>query len=131
MITALTPTVTPLILPKMHKNSSRLSTEPNKLLVYTILSTYYEKVKAKKKVTYFDDYEVEIFDRFRALRKEIATNNKVPPYVVFSDKTLKELSNVMPTNKRKMLEVHGIGEIKFERYGKAFLVLIEEIEGSL
>ncbi|HIO95440.1 MAG TPA: DNA helicase RecQ [Campylobacterales bacterium] len=86
-----------------------------------------KKAKSKKKVTYFDDYEVEIFDKFRALRKEIATINKVPPYVVFSDKTLKELSNVMPSNKNEMLDVHGIGEVKFERYGEAFLVLIEEI----
>jgi len=84
----------------------------------------------KKKVEYFDDYEVETFDKFRALRKEIATANKVPPYVVFSDKTLKELSNIMPSDKVEMLAVHGIGEVKFERYGKAFLELIEEIENA-
>ena len=84
----------------------------------------------KKKVDYFDDYEVETFDRFRALRKEIASTNKVPPYVVFSDKTLKELSNVMPSSKAEMLEVHGIGAVKFERYGHAFLELIEEIENA-
>jgi len=87
------------------------------------------KVK-KKKVEYFDDYEVETFDKFRALRKEIAMANKVPPYVVFSDKTLKELSNIMPTNKAEMLAVHGVGEVKFERYGQAFLELIEEIENA-
>ena len=84
----------------------------------------------KKKVEYFDDYEVETFDKFRELRKEIASANKVPPYVVFSDKTLKELSNIMPSDKREMLEVHGIGEVKFERYGKEFLQLIEEIANA-
>ena len=89
-----------------------------------------KKVKAKKKVDYFEDYEVEIFDQLRTLRKEIATANKVPPYVVFSDKTLKELSNIMPTTKEEMLEVHGIGAIKFERYGKEFLELIEEINNG-
>ncbi len=89
-----------------------------------------KKAKTKKKVDYFDDYEVEIFDQFRALRKEIATANKVPPYVVFSDKTLKELSNIMPSNKIEMLEVHGIGAVKFERYGQAFLELIEEINNA-
>jgi len=87
------------------------------------------KVK-KKKVEYFNDYEVETFDKFRALRKEIATANKVPPYVVFSDKTLKELSNIMPTTKDEMLTVHGVGAVKFERYGQAFLELIEEIENA-
>ena len=89
-----------------------------------------KKAKTKKKVDYFDDYEVEIFDQLRALRKEIATANKVPPYVVFSDKTLKELSNTMPSNKIEMLEVHGIGTVKFERYGQAFLNLIEEINNA-
>ena len=84
----------------------------------------------RKKVAYFDDYEVDIFDKFRALRKEIASNNKIPPYVVFSDKTLKELSNIMPTTKAEMLEIHGIGHVKFERYGQAFLELIEEIENA-
>ncbi len=86
-----------------------------------------KKAKEKKKVTYFEDYEVEIFDQLRALRKEIATENKIPPYVVFSDKTLKELSNIMPTDKVGMLDIHGIGEVKFERYGEAFIALIEEI----
>jgi len=89
-----------------------------------------KKVKVKKKVDFFDDYEVEIFDQLRELRKEIASANKVPPYVVFSDKTLKELSNKMPSNKEEMLEVHGIGEVKFERYGQEFLTLIEEIENG-
>ena len=89
-----------------------------------------KKAKVKKRVDYFDDYEVEIFDQFKTLRKEIATANKVPPYVVFSDKTLKELSNKMPNNKKGMLEIHGIGEVKFERYGKEFLELIEEIKNA-
>jgi len=89
-----------------------------------------KKSKKKTKVTYFDDYEVEIFDRLRQLRKEIALENKIPPYVIFSDKTLKELSNTLPTTKESMLEVHGIGEVKFERYGKLFLKLIEEISGE-
>ncbi len=90
-----------------------------------------KKAKEKRKVSYFDDYEVEIFDQLRELRKSIATENKVPPYVVFSDKTLKELSNVMPTDKEGMLEIHGIGEVKFERYGEAFIELIEEIATPL
>jgi len=81
----------------------------------------------RKRVDYFDDYEVDTFDKLRELRKKIAMANKIPPYVVFSDKTLKELSNIMPENKEEMLEVHGIGEVKFKRYGKEFLNLIEEI----
>ena len=87
------------------------------------------KAQIKKKISYFDEYEVEIFDKLRELRKEIAYANRVPPYVVFSDKTLKELSNSMPTTKEEMLQVHGIGEVKFERYGEAFIERIKEISG--
>jgi ATP-dependent DNA helicase RecQ len=89
-----------------------------------------KKTSNKKKVEYFEDYEIDIFDQLRELRKTIATENKVPPYVIFSDKTLKDLSNSMPTTKAQMLEVHGIGEVKFQRYGEAFLRLIKEIENA-
>ncbi|KIM04386.1 MAG: ATP-dependent DNA helicase RecQ [Sulfurovum sp. FS06-10] len=89
-----------------------------------------KKTSSKKKVEYFEDYEIDIFDQLRELRKTIATANKVPPYVIFSDKTLKDLSNSMPTTKAQMLEVHGIGEVKFQRYGEAFLRLIKEIENA-
>jgi len=92
--------------------------------------TLKENKHSKKRVEYFDDYEVEIFDQLRELRKAIATENKVPPYVVFSDKTLKELSNLMPSNKAEMLNIHGIGEVKFERYGQLFLDKMEEIENA-
>ncbi|MCK4441410.1 MAG: RecQ family ATP-dependent DNA helicase, partial [Sulfurovaceae bacterium] len=90
-----------------------------------------KKVKEKKKkVKYFDDYKVDIFDKLRELRKEIATIYKIPPYIVFSDKTLKELSMTMPTNKIDMLAVHGIGEVKYERYGTQFLELIKKIKNN-
>jgi ATP-dependent DNA helicase RecQ len=82
-----------------------------------------KKVLQKKKVTYFDDYDVEMFDKLRELRNQIARDNAVPPYVVFSDKTLKELSQSKPQSKEQMLLVHGIGEVKFQKYGKEFLNL--------
>jgi len=64
-----------------------------------------------------------IFEQLRGLRTEIAKQNGVPPYVVFSDKTLQEMAAKLPQNKSQMLQVGGIGEVKFERYGKAFLEL--------
>ena len=84
-----------------------------------------QKAEAKKKVTYFDDYDVEVYDKLRELRTQIASQKGIPPYIVFSDKTLKDLSNKQPQDKVGMLEVHGIGEVKFERYGKEFLELLQ------
>ncbi len=86
-----------------------------------------QKAEAKKKVTYFDDYDVEMYDKLRTLRTQIASEKGIPPYIVFSDKTLKDLSSKVPQNKEEMLEVHGIGEVKFERYGEAFLGVLQDV----
>ena len=84
-----------------------------------------QKAAAKQKVTYFDDYDVEVYDKLRDLRTQIASANNIPPYIVFSDKTLKDLSVKQPQSKEEMLAVHGIGEVKYERYGKAFLSILK------
>ncbi|MCF6244934.1 MAG: HRDC domain-containing protein, partial [Sulfurovum sp.] len=71
-------------------------------------------------------YDVEMYDKLRSLRTEIASKKGIPPYIVFSDKTLKDLSAKVPQNKEEMLEVHGIGEVKYERYGEAFLEVLND-----
>jgi ATP-dependent DNA helicase RecQ len=86
-----------------------------------------QKAEPKKRVTYFDDYDAEVYDKLRDLRTQIASEKGIPPYIVFSDKTLKDLSVKVPQDKETMLAVHGIGEVKFERYGNAFLALLSEI----
>ena len=86
-----------------------------------------QKATPKRKVTYFDDYDAEVYDKLRDLRTRIASENGIPPYIVFSDKTLKDLSAKKPRSKEEMLEVHGIGEVKFERYGKTFLDILMKI----
>jgi ATP-dependent DNA helicase RecQ len=59
----------------------------------------------------------ELFEALRKLRTDIAKREKVPPYVVFSDSTLRELAGVRPTNAAAMLKIKGIGEAKFMKYG--------------
>ncbi len=83
--------------------------------------------KKRSAINDLSEYDKNIFDKLKALRWEIAQANNIPPYIVFSDKTLKELSISMPKNREGMLEVHGIGEVKFERYGEEFIRLIGEI----
>ena len=55
---------------------------------------------------------------------KIARTQSVPPYVVFTDKTLKEMCAIRPKNKGEMLQVSGVGETKFRKYGEAFLEAI-------
>jgi ATP-dependent DNA helicase RecQ len=72
-----------------------------------------------------------VFEQLRALRSTLAKSNGVPPYVVFSDKTLQEMAQKLPQNKYEMLQVGGIGDVKFERYGREFLVLCESIKENI
>jgi len=82
-----------------------------------------EKTTTIKKTTNYDDVDMEIFNALRTLRAEIAQESGVPAYIVFGDKSLKEMAIVLPTDKNEMLEINGVGEVKFERYGDLFLTL--------
>ncbi|MEO5712360.1 MAG: DNA helicase RecQ [Luteolibacter sp.] len=67
-----------------------------------------------------------LFDRLRALRKELADARNVPPYVVFSDVTLRHFSRDYPRDERALLKIPGVGEKKLEDYGVAFLTVIRD-----
>lgn len=82
-----------------------------------------KKTSKKAKQALTGAFELSIFEKLRALRLEIAKENGIPPYVVFSDKTLKEMAENLPVDNEAMLDVSGVGEVKFERYGEAFLAL--------
>lgn len=73
--------------------------------------------------------EGELFEKLRTLRLEVAKEEKVPPYIVFSDKTLVHMSVKKPGTKEEMLSVSGVGEFKFEKYGARFLEAIHQFAG--
>lgn len=62
-----------------------------------------------------------LFEALRQLRLEIAREEKVPPYIVFSDKTLTHMCMIKPATKEEMLSVTGVGAFKYEKYGERFL----------
>lgn len=62
-----------------------------------------------------------LFLKLRALRTEIAREERVPPYIVFSDKSLIHMCILKPKTKAEMLKVTGVGEFKYEKYGERFL----------
>jgi ATP-dependent DNA helicase RecQ len=67
----------------------------------------------------------DLFAKLRALRKEIADRENIPPYIVFSDATLREMSERCPIDEQSMLRINGVGEKKLERYGEEFLQLLQ------
>lgn len=85
-----------------------------------------DKKGKKTKVVESLDHEVdrELFQQLRELRLEIAKEEKVPPYIVFSDKTLIHMCQLKPGNKEEMLEVSGVGEMKYGKYGERFLSML-------
>lgn len=70
--------------------------------------------------------ESAIFKDLRTLRQQIAYQQKVPPYVIFSDKTLQDMCSQLPRDREEMLQINGVGEVKFEKYGEAFLTVIRQ-----
>ncbi|KAA0546728.1 DNA helicase RecQ [Bacillus sp. BGMRC 2118] len=84
----------------------------------------YRKAAARKRETVVVDDE--LFTLLRAARKEISTEENIPPFVVFSDRTLRELCEIKPLTMEELLHVKGIGEQKRERYGEKVLTIIHE-----
>ncbi len=70
--------------------------------------------------------ESGIFELLRSLRKEIAQREGMPPYVIFHDSTLKEMSGRLPRDEYEMLTITGVGENKLKKYGKQFLEVIRD-----
>ena len=66
----------------------------------------------------------ELFDILRKLRFEIARDEGIPPYIVFSDRTLVDMTVKMPCDREMMLDVSGVGETKLEKYGSRFIEAI-------
>ena len=73
-----------------------------------------------------NDEQGQLFEKLRLLRLEIARELELPPYMVFHDKTLKEMAILKPQSKTAMLHITGIGEKKLERFGDRFLEVIKE-----
>ena len=78
----------------------------------------------------FTEKEETLFEALRALRREIASEGKVPPYIVFSDKTLTHMCILKPVTEAEMLEVSGVGAYKFEKYGERFLECVRKFLGQ-
>ncbi|APW66551.1 DNA helicase RecQ [Poseidonibacter parvus] len=83
------------------------------------------KQEQSQEVLSFDE---ELYEKFRSLRRQMAQEHEVPAYVIFGDKSLKEFSSKLPTTKEQMLDINGVGLVKFEKYGQDFLNLCLEIK---
>ena len=88
------------------------------------------RVKVRKKTprsaVSLDANDLPLFNRLRELRKDIAIQQGVPPYVIFGDVSLVEMSQRRPRNEHELLEITGVGQVKLERHGATFLEVIAD-----
>ena len=92
------------------------------------------KLKPKKNIKGMDSLTssgFKLFDKLKELRLEIAREEKMPPYIVFNDKTLIDMCAKTPTTKSDMLNVSGVGENKYGKYGERFIAVIKEYAKQL
>lgn len=84
--------------------------------------------KMRKSSEFTGGADPSLFAQLRELRLAIAKEERVPPYIVFSDKTLAHMCILHPKTKEEMLQVTGVGEKKYEKYGERFLALLAALE---
>jgi ATP-dependent DNA helicase RecQ len=84
-----------------------------------------QKVEQSQEVLSFDE---QLYERFKTLRREIAQEHEVPAYVIFGDKSLKEFASKLPVTKEEMLDINGVGLVKYEKYGEPFINLCSQIK---
>ncbi|MGE5683063.1 MAG: DNA helicase RecQ [Bacillota bacterium] len=90
--------------------------------VYADISTQEEKIRKIRQTD--QKYDEVLFDILRKKRKQLADEQNVPPYVVFSDKVLTALSAFYPSTSDELLDIQGIGNVKAQKYGEIFLEII-------
>ncbi|MEJ6951994.1 DNA helicase RecQ [Natronospora cellulosivora (SeqCode)] len=83
----------------------------------------YQRIEKKQHKISSDN---KLFDILKDLRKDIADNEGVPPYVIFHDSALREMSKYYPVDETSMLKITGVGEVKFKKFGKKFIKVIED-----
>jgi ATP-dependent DNA helicase RecQ len=84
--------------------------------------------KMPRKVEKKNSDPQSLFERLRSLRRSLAEQEKIPPYMIFSDKTIREMAESCPVERTMFLRINGVGERKLEKYGTAFL---QEIQSYL
>lgn len=89
--------------------------------------TYVETGKKRKKAAQLaglNELGAAMFEKLRSVRTELAAEKSVPPYIICSDKTLKDMCAKLPRDKEQLADVYGMGEQKIQNYGEAFVTAV-------
>ena len=92
--------------------------------------TYVETGKKRKKAAQLaglNELGAALFEKLRSVRTELAAEKSVPPYIICSDKTLKDICAKLPRDKEQLADVYGMGEQKIQNYGEAFVTAVNSL----
>ena len=112
----------------LNEQSNEILFHDKQVLINRKIEKQDKKEKAIKNSKVLDnqDFNSELFEILRKLRKELATEENVPPFVIFADTSLKQMAALYPKTLEEFLQISGVGEFKSEKYGKKFLEVINE-----
>lgn len=102
----------------------RLTPSASKVLFESEKVTIKRKIEKSIEAQIDEVYDAKLFEILKALRKRISEETHVPPFIVFSDTSLKQMAIYFPTSEEQMLKISGVGYSKFDKYGNRFLETI-------
>lgn len=102
----------------------RLTPSASKVLFESEKVTIKRKIEKSIEAQVDEIYDAKLFEILKALRKRISEETHVPPFIVFSDTSLKQMATYFPTSEDQMLKISGVGYSKFDKYGNRFLETI-------
>lgn len=116
---------------QLNKNSYNVLFNDEKIMIKKKIEKIVKTKKQNNSYQSLDlnldlQYDKNLFEILRHLRMEIARKNAIPPFIVFTDLVLKQMSTVYPTNVESLLKISGIGNYKLEKYGDIFIDTIKK-----
>lgn len=114
---------------RFHENGRLLLTPLAKKILFEGQKVKLARLQLKPKTPDVDETSIPekigLFEELRQIRKEIASKENVPPYIVFSDASLRDMEKHLPKDGKDFLQVSGVGEAKNKKYGRQFLAVIK------
>ncbi len=114
---------------KVSKKGKEFMDDPFKIMIsrdHDYSTQASEEEESEKVVVTGKSYDTTLFEMLKVLRKQVAKQKDLPPYVVFQDPSLEEMATLYPTTNEELIKIVGVGESKARKFGRPFLEMISE-----
>lgn len=114
---------------KVSKKGKEFMDDPFKIMIsrdHDYSTQASEEEESEKVVVTGKSYDTTLFEMLKVLRKQVAKQKDLPPYVIFQDPSLEEMATLYPTTNEELIKIVGVGESKARKFGRPFLEMISE-----